>query len=239
MNNKEINEIYKAKKDVFYFAELCLGTNLYKHQDFMLDNLLSGDSLNVAFRQAGTTTVHAIFFLWKALFNTRHTYAYLSNNSSSGTAFLQIVKKLHHRLPIYLQSTVVQSSTQYIKFSNDSIIFQRGFSSQALRGWAFNALIIDNLCFVQHPEDFFKYVLPCTASTNAKIHLCTSLNHKFDLTNFIIMMGLYKTFEISTFSYEDSELFNEQVKQQLIQLYGEENYKFEYACILPEVSDAK
>ncbi|WNA15996.1 large terminase protein [Xanthomonas phage XaC1] len=239
MNNKEIDEIYKAKKDVFYFAELCLGTELYKHQDVMLDNLLSGDSLNVAFRQAGTTTVHAIFFLWKALFNTNHTYAYLSNNSSSGTAFLEIVKKLHDRLPIYLQSTVVQKSTQYIKFSSNSIIFQRGFSANALRGFSFNALIVDNLCFVQHPEDFFKYIIPCTASTNAKIHLCTSLNHKFDLTNFILMMGLYRDYEISTFSYEESELFNENVKRNLISMYGEENYKLEYACILPEVSDAK
>jgi hypothetical protein len=172
-------EYRKCAEDIFYFAEnyyhirnLDEGTikiKLREYQKRMLKSFVDNRNTIVnATRQCGKSTSFEIFVCWYILFNIDKSVAILANKAMSSLGILRKIKRAYELLPKWLQAGVMTWNASEIILDNGSTVMAAATSSSAIRSYAMNMCIIDEMAFIPHNmwEDFFTSVYPTVSSSN-------------------------------------------------------------------------
>jgi len=132
-------------------------------------------------RQAGKTTAIVGFAIWYALFNTEKWVAILANKGSTAREILNRIQIAYQNLPSWIQSGVKEWNKGSIDFENGSRIVADSTASDAIRGWSFSVVIVDEAAHIDNWPEFSLSVLPTISSgdTTKLILISTpyGLNH--------------------------------------------------------------
>src|SRR6185312_7739801 len=176
---KEITEIVKCEKDVFYFIEhYCkivhvdkglIPFNLYDFQKEMLticrDNRFFIGKLP---RQSGKTSSLVAFTLHYILFNDYKNVAFAANKLDTAIELLDRLKEAYENLPKWLQQGIPDGgwNKKSIKLENGSKVFAAATSSSAIRGKSMSLLILDEFAHIDlnKQQKFYNSTLPTIVS---------------------------------------------------------------------------
>jgi hypothetical protein len=117
-------------------------------------------------RQSGKTTTLISCILHLVLFNADYKAAILANKLKTATDIMDRVKIAYENLPKWLQQGVREWNKTSVTLENGSKIVCSSTSSSAVRGSAYNFLLLDEFAFVpdQIAEQFFASVYPTITS---------------------------------------------------------------------------
>ena len=117
-------------------------------------------------RQSGKTTTLVSCILHLVLFNPDYKAAILANKLKTATDIMDRVKIAYENLPKWLQQGVKEWNKTSVTLENGSKIVCSSTSSSAVRGSAYNFLLLDEFAFVpdQIAEQFFASVYPTITS---------------------------------------------------------------------------
>ena len=117
-------------------------------------------------RQSGKTTTLVSCILHFVLFNPDYKAAILANKLKTATEIMDRVKIAYENLPKWLQQGVKEWNKTSVTLENGSKIVCSSTSSSAVRGSAYNFLLLDEFAFVpdQIAEQFFASVYPTITS---------------------------------------------------------------------------
>jgi len=117
-------------------------------------------------RQSGKTTTLVSCILHLVLFNPDYKAAILANKLKTATEIMDRVKIAYENLPKWLQQGVREWNKTSVTLENGSKIVCSSTSSSAVRGSAYNFLLLDEFAFVpdQIAEQFFASVYPTITS---------------------------------------------------------------------------
>lgn len=117
-------------------------------------------------RQSGKTTTLVSCILHLVLFNPDYKAAILANKLKTATEIMDRVKIAYENLPKWLQQGVKEWNKTSVTLENGSKIVCSSTSSSAVRGSAYNFLLLDEFAFVpdQIAEQFFASVYPTITS---------------------------------------------------------------------------
>ena len=130
-------------------------------------------------RQSGKTTTLVSCILHLVLFNPDYKAAILANKLKTATEIMDRVKVAYENLPKWLQQGVREWNKTSVTLENGSKIVCSSTSSSAVRGSAYNFLLLDEFAFVpdQIAEQFFASVYPTiTSGTTSKTVIVSTPN---------------------------------------------------------------
>ena len=112
------------------------------------------------------TTTSVAFLLWLTLFSDSQNVAVLANKGSLARDILAKYQLAYENLPPWLQQGVVSWNKGSIELENGSKILASSTSSSAVRGGAFNCVLLDEFSFVPAniQTEFFNSVYPVISS---------------------------------------------------------------------------
>ncbi len=193
-SDEHIKEFMKCKDDIFYFAEKyyhirsldegIIKIKLRYYQKTMLQSFVDNRNTIVnATRQCGKSTAFEIFVCHYILFQEQKSVAILANKAMSATNILRKVKVAYELLPKWLQSGVKTWNGGMIELENGCAVLAAATSSSAIRSFAINTLIIDEMAFIANNiwTEFFSSVYPTVSSSKTSKTILVStpngMNH--------------------------------------------------------------
>ena len=136
-------------------------------------------------RQIGKSTCVVSYFLWLILFHEQQTLGILANKAELAQELLGKIRLAYEHLPMWLQQGIVSWNKRSIEIENGSRIIAAATTSSAIRGYAFNAILLDEFAFVPKniADDFFTSVFPTISSgKSTKLFIISTpngLNHYY------------------------------------------------------------
>jgi len=183
-----LQELARCASDITYFAEKYYTIihpvrgeeiiKLFPFQREMLENMRNNrQNLIMAARQLGKTTCASIYLLWFSIFNPSKNIAILANKQSTAIGIVDDIKKGYEMLPAWLKPGVKKYDQLEMKFENESRIFARATSQDAIRGDSVSLLFLDEFAFVAEniAEQFWVANYP-TLSTGGNIIVVSTPN---------------------------------------------------------------
>lgn len=191
MNNKKIKkagvetafteemkeEIFKCADDILYFAERYFTIRTLDHgkikiplrdyQKFWLRVSEFPEIRNriwLACRQSAKSTTLTIEILHKMLFNEDYEYVILANKGGTAREIFARVRMAYEQLPLWMQPGVVEWNKGSVILDNDSRTFAAASSSDSIRGFSPNEVLLDEAAFVRNDEEFMASVYPTISS---------------------------------------------------------------------------
>jgi hypothetical protein len=174
---EQLAEYIKCSEDPIYFAEKYMkivtvdeGLVPLMLYDFQKDIMRSVFDNRFTIckipRQSGKTTTLVSCILHLVLFNPDYKAAILANKLKTATEIMDRVKIAYENLPKWLQQGVREWNKTSVTLENGSKIVCSSTSSSAVRGSAYNFLLLDEFAFVpdQIAEQFFASVYPTITS---------------------------------------------------------------------------
>jgi hypothetical protein len=152
--------------------------DLYDYQKDIITSVLT-NRFTVAemARQSGKTTAITVFVLWYIIFNPNVTVAILANKAETAREILGRVQLAYEHLPKWLQQGVVEWNKGSFVLENGSRVIAAATSSNNIRGFSINLLIIDEAAFIDKWDEFFTSVFPTISSgLSTKIVLVSTVN---------------------------------------------------------------
>lgn len=123
------------------------------------------------------TTAMSVFVLWYIIFNPNKSVAILANKAETAQEILGRIQLAYEHLPKWLQHGVVLWNKRSFILENGSRVFATATSSNNIRGFSINLLIIDEAAFIDNWEEFFTSVFPTISSgQTTKIILVSTVN---------------------------------------------------------------
>jgi hypothetical protein len=193
-----VQEFVACSKDPIHFAEkhmkivnVDLGLitiPLYDYQKEIVTSVLN-ERYTVAecSRQSGKTTSISVFVLWYIIFNPNKTVAILANKAETAREILARIQLAFEHLPKWLQQGVIEWNKGSFELENGSRVLAAATSSNNIRGYAINLLVIDEAAFIDNWDEFFTSVFPTISSgKSTKIVLISTvngLNHFYKITS--------------------------------------------------------
>lgn len=172
-----VKELNKCKENIIYFAENYFTiTNLdrgkeviklYTKQKQVLRSLMNNRFVCLlSSRQAGKSTLMTIYVLWITCFAADQRAVIVANKENTAINIFKRVRLAYEQLPNFLKPGVKEYGSTGLVFDNDSSIGVSTTTSTAARGESINALIIDEMAFIENHliEDFWKSVIPVISS---------------------------------------------------------------------------
>lgn len=187
-----VEEYMRCANDPIYFIETYMKLvhvdrglvpfSLYPYQKEIIKTVVdSRNTIICTCRQAGKTSSIVGFACWYVLFNPDKNIALLANKASTAREILNRVQLAYQHIPKWLQQGVVELNKGSITLENNSRIIADATSSDAIRGWSFSVVIIDEAAHIDGWDDFFASVYPTISSgqTTKLIQISTpfGLNH--------------------------------------------------------------
>lgn len=169
-------EIYKCMNDIVYFAETYFTIvshtgkeiiNLYPKQKELIEHIVSNqNTIVLAARQAGKSTVYTIFALWYAMFNKDKGVLICANKFATAKELMERIQLAYELLPSWLKLGCKEYNKGRVVFENDSRIEISATSGTSARGKSGEILIIDEAAFVPNNimSEFIQSVLPIVSS---------------------------------------------------------------------------
>lgn len=183
-----VRELTRCASDVVYFAEKYFTIihpikgemliKLYPYQKNMIKAMSENRfSIFCCGRQLGKSTCACIYLLWYAIFNPTKTVAILANKQTTAASLISDIKKAYAMLPPWMKPGIVKYDQLEIGFENDSRIFARATSADALRGESVSLMLADEFAFVPQEiaEDFWVSNFP-TISTGGSVIVVSTPN---------------------------------------------------------------
>jgi hypothetical protein len=188
---EQVKEYIKCAKDPVYFAKKYVKVvtldkgvtnfNLYDYQENLV-KLLQKERFVITKlpRQSGkTVTVGCCYVLHKVLFNQSMRIGILANKSETAREILSKVKQAYEHLPWWLQQGVVEWNKGTIELENGSKIIAGSTTSNSIRGFSFNCIVLDEFAHVSNNValEFFTSVYPViTAGQNTQMIVISTPN---------------------------------------------------------------
>lgn len=192
-----VRELAKCATDILYFAEKYVTIihpmkgemliTLYPYQKEMIKTMSENRfSIFCCGRQLGKSTCACIYLLWYTLFNPSKTVAILANKQSTAVSLIGDIKKAYAMLPAWLKPGVIKYDQLEIGFENDSRMFARATSSDALRGESISLMFLDEFSYVPQEvsEDFWISNFPTISCLPASTFILTDSGYQ-QLGNYI------------------------------------------------------
>lgn len=195
---ERLEEFMKCQNDPIYFGEKymkivnkdvgLMTIPLYDYQKEIIKSA-KNNRFTVAecSRQAGKTTAMTVFVLWYILFESHKTVAILANKADTAREILSRIQLAYEHLPKWIQHGVVEWNKGSFELENGSKVIAAATSSNNIRGFSINLLIIDEAAFIDNWDDFFTSVFPTISSgKSTKIILVSTvngLNHFYKITS--------------------------------------------------------
>lgn len=174
---EQLDEYMKCAQDPVYFAEkyikivsLDKGIVPFEMRDYQKDmtRKLQNNRFVIAkcSRQSGKSATVSIFLLHTILFTPKYSVAILANKEETAKEILGKVKLAYEWLPKWLQQGILEWNKMSIVLENGSKITAAATSSSAIRGFGFNAILLDEYAFVAShlAEEFYSSVYPTISS---------------------------------------------------------------------------
>ncbi len=237
----QVEEIRKCRDDVAYFAEkyvkICsidhssVSLKLYDWQKIELLNWKYNRFNNTrCSRQIGATTLQLIYCLHAAMFNDRFKIAFLVNKEKMATELINRLKAIISHLPNWLYPGVDSIGKSMISFVNESHIFLRCSSVDALRGYAANIVMIDNVDWSKmlYKSELINCIFPSiTTSPKGQLIFCGTpkVGDINSLQRKLKSNGRFKTSEYLWYMHPDRNL---SWKNTMIEMIGKKNWAEEY-----------
>ncbi len=188
-SQSRIDELMRCASDPIYFAEKymkivhidrgLITIPLYDYQKDIIrtakDNRFT---IAECARQSGKTTAITVLVLWYIIFHPNKTVAILANKAETAREILGRVRLAYQYLPDWLQQGIDGDWNKgSFRLENGSRVFASATSSDNIRGYAINMLIIDECAHIDGWEDFQTSVMPTISSgTTSKIILISTVN---------------------------------------------------------------
>lgn len=175
-------EIMRCMDDIVYFAENYFTIvshtgkhliSLYPKQKELLTAIANNqNTIVLAARQAGKSTVYTIFALWYAMFNKDKGVLICANKFATAKELMERIQLAYELLPPWLKQGADEYNKGRVRFENGSRIEISATSASSARGKSGDVLIIDEAAFVPNNimGEFIQSVLPIVSSRpNSKI----------------------------------------------------------------------
>jgi hypothetical protein len=194
------NEYIKCSEDVVYFTETYMKIinidkglvqfKLYDYQKEMLQSMADNRfNIIATARQAGKSTVTCAFVMWYIIFHAEKTVALLANKGETAREILGRIQLAYQHLPKWLQQGVKEWNKGSMELENNSRVLAAATSSDNIRGYSINLLVIDEAAFIENWDEFFTSVYPTISSgTESKIVLVSTpngLNHFYSIWQYL------------------------------------------------------
>ena len=190
-----VKEYVKCKNDPIYFIETYVkiitedGLISFKLRDFqielvesMIDNRYTIAKMA---RQSGKTEAVRGFILHYIIFNEEKTVGILANKGDTAKEILGKLQYSYQHLPKWLQQGVKEFNKQSFVLENGCRVIAAATSSDAVRGYTFQCLVLDETAFIENFDEFFASVYPTiTAGKHTKIIMISTpkgLNHFYKI----------------------------------------------------------
>lgn len=193
-----IQEFLKCQNDPIYFGETYMkivnvdeGLITIPLFDYQKEIILTAKDKRFTVaecsRQSGKTTAMTVFVLWYIIFNPNKTVAILANKADTAREILGRIQLAYEHLPKWLQHGVIEWNKGSFVLENGSRVLAAATSSNNIRGFSINLLIIDEAAFIDNWDTFFTSVFPTISSgQSTKIILVSTvngLNHFYKITS--------------------------------------------------------
>lgn len=128
--------------------------------------------ITVKFRQAGLTTLTALYCLWRCLFHQGQKIQFVSRTYREAEAIGEMLSLTINGFPAWLQQ-LVGSNTKHKKTFpfTDSVFYTHTW--EACRGKALTHVVIDEAAFIDDLDSKWPYVFPCLGENGKCFALST------------------------------------------------------------------
>lgn len=177
-----VDEIDRCMEDIVYFAEKYFTIishrgkeiiKLYPKQKQLIEAIVNNqNTIVLASRQSGKSTVYTIFALWYAMFHPDKGVLICANKFMIAKELMERIQLAYELLPSWLKQGCKEYNKGRVVFENDSKIEISPTSASAARGKSGEVLIIDEAAFVPNGimNEFVQSVIPIVSSRpNSKI----------------------------------------------------------------------
>lgn len=185
-----VAEFIKCSQDPIYFCEKYVkvihpddGKVPFKPRDYQKDMILSMAhnrfTIMATARQVGKSTTTVAFLLWYIVFNQNKTVAILANKGDTAREILGKLQLAYLNLPKWLQPGIVDGGWNKgsIALENGSRALATNTSTDGIRGYTINVLMLDEAAFIENFEEFTTSIFPTiTASKESKIIMVSTPN---------------------------------------------------------------
>lgn len=189
----QVRELGRCMADPIYFMKNYVkivdpkkgATNfaLFEYQEEMVMNIHENkDTVILASRQLGKTTVVAMYILWFALFNDDKKCIIASKAMNHATEIMARIKYAYEELPDWLKAGCKFYNRTSIEFDNGSKIKCEATSEKTGRGESPAILFVDEIAFISRriQEEMWASITP-SLSTGGKFILTSTPNGDSDL----------------------------------------------------------
>ena len=184
-----------------------------------------------------TTTVTS-YILHYILFNDNVNIAILANKAQTAKEILGKLQLAYENLPKWMQHGVKIWNKASLELDNGSKIIAASTSASAVRGGAYNILVLDEFAFIQNniAEDFFSSVYPTiTSGKNTKVIIISTPK------GMNMFYKMWVNAERGKNEYVPTEVHWSEVpgrdakwKEQTIANTSKEQFEQEFESLLPE-----
>ena len=127
------------------------------------------------FRQAGCTTLAAMYALHQCIFKEHQTVPVLSIGDRESTEFVSRISIMYNELPEWMKPKILKKNEHEIKFANGSMIKSRPSGKESGRSLAGSLLIVDEAAFIENIETIWAAAYP-TLSTGGGCIILSTVN---------------------------------------------------------------
>lgn len=190
---ENIIDLRKCAQDPIYFIEKFVKVQhptkgvtpmvLYDYQRVMIDAIHNNkDTIVLASRQLGKTTVVAAYILWMTCFQDDKLCVIASKAMNHAVEIMSRIKFAYEELPSWLKPGCRYYSRTSIEFENGSKIKSEATSEKTGRGGSPSFLFIDEIAFLNRriQEEMWASIAP-SLSTGGKFVLTSTPNGDSDL----------------------------------------------------------
>ncbi len=174
----ETKEIIKCRGDFAYFSKTYLKVlhperglvpfELHPFQENRVLPAFQNEKFLILrkFRQAGLSTLAAMYSLWQVLFFTDVRVLMISITDRDSKNLMSMVKRAWEYLPDWIQCETIEFSQHNIKLETGSEV--RCGTPKMGRGYSANLIVIDEAAFIPNMEEVWKGIFPALASAGDK-----------------------------------------------------------------------
>lgn len=194
--HENIQDLARCMRDPIFFIEKFVKVQhptkgtvpmvLYDYQKKMIDSIHNNkDTIILASRQLGKTTVVAVYILWLTCFATKDDAklcVIASKAMNHAVEIMSRIKFAYEELPNWLKPGCKYYSRTSIEFDNNSKIKSEATSEKTGRGGSPSLLFIDEIAFLNRriQEEMWASIAP-SLSTGGKFILTSTPNGDSDL----------------------------------------------------------
>jgi len=241
-----IDELRKCMADPIYFANRYVHVfhptkgkiqiTLHPFQEEMLRAFQNNRyCITKISRQAGKTTVSAIYIVWFALFHPDKTILVAANKLANAKEIIERIQNIYEELPDWLKPGIDERewNKTSLSFENGSKIIAQATSPNTGRGFSISLLYLDEFAFVPEAiqRSLYTSVMPII-STGGSCIITSTPNGSTDLFAEIYLSAVAKKNNFYPIEVKWNEIpgRDEKFKQNEIANIGMLRWRQEYEC---------